>query len=103
MNVFCSSTVSVISSWSRCAGMPDSSSADVTMLDQVAAVELGRRKIDRDLDVLRPIDGFVAGRLEHPFAERHDQPGLLGDRDELGRRNEAARRVVPAQQRLERR
>ena len=42
-----------------------------------------------------------ASRID-PGADRHDQAGLLGDRDELDRRDEAAGRVVPADQRLER-
>ena len=40
--------------------------------------------------------------LEHVQGERLDQPGLLGERDELVRSDQAARRVVPAQQRLDR-
>ena len=44
----------------------------------------------------------LAARLaEHPPADRDDQAGLLGERDELRRRDEPARRVVPAQQRLD--
>ena len=34
-------------------------------------------------------------------AERHDQPGLLGERDELGRRDQPALGVAPADERLE--
>ena len=42
-----------------------------------------------------------AGRLgtrlvEHVLAERHDEPGRLGDGDELRGRNRASRRRVPA-------
>ena len=40
---------------------------------------------------------------QHPVAERVDQPGLLGHRDEVGGRDHAVHRVLPAQQRLERR
>ena len=36
-----------------------------------------------------------------PAADRHDQPGLLGDRDELVGRHHPALGVVPAQQRLD--
>ena len=43
---------------------------------------------------------LLAGLAQHPGAERHDQPGALGDRDEVGRRDEAAGRVLPADQRL---
>ena len=43
-----------------------------------------------------------AARLaQHPAAERHDQPALLGERDELVRRDDAARRVLPAHERLD--
>ena len=34
-------------------------------------------------------------------ADLHDQAGFLGDRDEVGRRDHAAHRMPPAQQRLE--
>ena len=43
----------------------------------------------------------MAGRAQHPFADRADQAGLLGDRDELGRRDQAELGMVPAQQGLE--
>ena len=33
--------------------------------------------------------------------QRLHEPGLLGERDELGRRDEAAQRVAPAEQRLQ--
>ena len=39
--------------------------------------------------------------FEHPAPDRDDQAGLLGERDELRRRDRAARRVLPAQQRLD--
>ena len=42
----------------------------------------------------------LAGALEHPAAERDDQAGILRDRDERRRRDGAAHRVLPAQQRL---
>ena len=48
-----------------------------------------------------PPGGRGAGLPHRPFAERDDEPGLLGQRDELGRRDEAALGVMPAQQRLE--
>ena len=47
------------------------------------------------------LGGLGAGLPQHPLAERHDQPGLLGERNELGRRDHAALGMVPAQQRLE--
>ena len=60
-----------------------------------------RRKIDRDRDLVRPRGGVAAGLPEHPFAERHDQPDFLGDRNEFVGTDQAALRMVPAQQRLE--
>jgi hypothetical protein len=42
-----------------------------------------------------------AARLgEHPAAERHDEPHLLRQRDEVERRDEPALRMVPAEERL---
>jgi len=40
-------------------------------------------------------------RAQHPFADRSDQPGVLGQRHELHRRDIAMLWMVPAQQRLE--
>ena len=44
--------------------------------------ELERREIDRHPDMVRPARRLAAGASKHPFADRADQPGLLGDRDE---------------------
>ena len=43
----------------------------------------------------------AAGRGEHPVAERADQAGVLGDRDELDRVEEPAVGVLPAHERLD--
>ena len=67
---------------------------------QRAALELHRRDVDREADIVRPGRGLDAGRGQHPLAELVDQAGLLGDRDEFGRRDHAALRMAPAQQRL---
>ena len=48
-----------------------------------------------------PVGGLAAGLVEHPVADRDDQAGLLGDRDEARGADQAARRVLPAQQRLD--
>ena len=45
--------------------------------------------------------GLAAGLLEDHPADRDDQLGLLRERDEVDREDEAARRVLPAGQRLE--
>src|SRR4029079_15728031 len=43
---------------------------------------------------------LVARLLEHPAAERDDEPALLRDRDEVVRRHDAAGRVRPPEERL---
>ncbi len=43
---------------------------------------------------------MLARLLEHPRADRDDQAGLLGERDELARREQAPVGVLPAHQRL---
>ena len=48
-----------------------------------------------------PQRGLAGGLAQDPAAQRDDQAGLLGQRDELARAEEAARRVLPADQRLE--
>ena len=53
-------------------------------------------------DMLGPARRLRARLADHPRADRDDQPGVLGDRDELDRRDQPARRMVPADQRLER-
>ena len=42
-----------------------------------------------------------AALLHGEQAELHDQPAAFGDRDEIGGRDRAAARMLPAQQRLE--
>jgi len=58
-------------------------------------------KIDGDTDVVRPFGRVGAGAAQHIDADRRDQSGLLGDRNELGRRHHAPLRMMPTQQRLE--
>src|SRR4051794_35280894 len=43
---------------------------------------------------------LAAGLVEHPLADRDDQPARLGDRDEVVRGHQAALGILPAQQRL---
>src|SRR6185295_17665109 len=70
-------------------------------------LELARREVDRhaDVRVIRElgleVHRVAAGRLQDPEPERDDQAGLLGERDEVERRDEAALRVLPADERLE--
>ncbi len=71
-------------------------------LDEFRLAELVRRNIDRHfahVDALvEPGLDLAAGGEQHPVAERQDQAAFLGDRDELGRANQAALRVAPANQ-----
>ena len=50
--------------------------------------------------VSRPGERVAAGAPERPGAERVDQPGLLGDRDEGGRGHRAGTGPRPAEERL---
>ncbi len=74
--------------------------------DEVGVFKLPARHVQCDewaIDV-----GHVAESLQrlthfaqHVFADRHDQRGLLGERDEVDRRYDAAFRIGPARQRFE--
>ena len=63
-------------------------------------LQLDRRDVDGQPDMRRPAGGLGTGGLHDPVAEFVDQPGVLGNRDELRRGNHAAFRMAPAQQRL---
>ena len=67
---------------------------------QSLRLELHRRNVDGNANVRRPARSLAAGGVEHPLADFLDQAGLLGDRDELRRRDHAAARMPPAQERL---
>ncbi len=69
-------------------------------VDEVGAAELQRRDIDGNKDA-GPGLGVEAGAAQHQFAERDDQAAVLGDRDELGRRDLAALRMGPAAKRFD--
>ena len=49
---------------------------------------------------IAPVPQVMQGRPEHVLAERNDQAGLLGDRDELGRRHQVAVRPPQPHQSL---
>ncbi len=51
--------------------------------------------------VLLPQPVLPAGLAQHPFADRTDQAGVLGQRDEVRRRDQAALRMLPADQGLD--
>ena len=68
-------------------------------------VELPGTHVDRQaqrgqVGLLGPRGQAAAGRLQHPFAQRQDQAGFFGQRDEMRGRDEAVARVPPAQQGL---
>src|SRR3954451_860669 len=68
-------------------------------LDQAVLAELDRGEVDRDAKA-RPADQVAAGLADHPGADRDDEAGLLGDRDDLAGQDQAALGMAPAQQRL---
>src|SRR6185312_9802935 len=47
------------------------------------------------------LNGLTTALAQDPSADRHDETGLLGERDELVRGDETALGVAPAQQRLD--
>ena len=102
-SVSCSITVSVISSSSRCRVEPRCAERRNDIEDKRVALELNRRQIDGDLDVARPCRRLGARLLEHPGADRNDQPDLFRQRNEIVRRHQSALGMPPAQQRFERR
>ena len=83
------------------------------LLREERRAELHRRDVDRDASN-RPAFAGAAGLAQHPIADRVDQPGLLGDRDEdAGRRRRRAsdgssaaaprrRHIAPESGRIER-
>src|SRR6185312_508475 len=70
-------------------------------------VELAGRDVDADRDrravgeLLVPLAGLLTGGPQDPRAERHDQPGFLGERYELGRRNPPALWMRPPNEGLD--
>ena len=64
--------------------------------------ELRGRYVHRDLHPARPFGGIGAGLFQHPIAQRADQVGFLGNRDEDRRRNIAQFGMFPAREGFER-
>ncbi len=69
-------------------------------------LELTGRHVDADREpvspaVLLPAPGLRTRRPDHPVTDRHDLAALLGDGDEVGRGEQPAARMVPAQQGLD--
>ena len=74
------------------------------LVDQVGVLELAGGDVDRDPQrtmLAMPGRRLFAGRLQHPAADRDDQPGRFRERYERVRRDHATDRVAPADQRLD--
>ena len=88
-------------------GKPDipQDALDVLGQPSVGDLSFGDIHVDRQRlgggKLLPPGAQLSARLLEHPPADGHDQPGLLGHGNEVCGRNDAALRVVPADQGLE--
>ena len=76
-------------------------------LGQVGLLELAHRQVDAEERVglegeaALPVAGGLAGGVQDPAADGHDQAGVLGHGDELARHDQAPLGVVPADQRLQ--
>ncbi len=81
-------------------GQPGDLERVANLAQQFALMELLRREIDRDADGFRPFHAFYAGLAQYPAAKIDDQPHVLGDRNDIDRRNRAAHRMIPSQQRF---
>ena len=71
---------------------------------QVLVLEDGGGQVDRDRQVEAfggPARSLVDRLLQHPRGQRVDQAALLGQRDELARRDDAPYGMHPAHQRLD--
>jgi hypothetical protein len=77
------------------------------VLEQVGLLELAHRQVDAEERVrlerepALPVAGGLAGGVQHPAADGHDQAGVLGRGDELARHDQAPLGVVPADLRLQ--
>ncbi len=72
-------------------------------LGEPGRADLPQREVDREPDLparLPPVRHLTACLAQHPGAERDDEPGVLGDPEELGRRDVLAA-ARPADQRLD--
>ena len=94
-------TLSVISSSRRLGSRPLERSAVAHLVDDLHALQLPRRDVDRDEALLCMRVGLLEGHgvfacaVEDPAAERDDQAGILRDGDERRRRHGAAHRRAP--------
>ena len=70
-------------------------------LGELASGQVDGQAREVDRGVGGPARELAAGLAQHPAPERHDQPALLGDRDERAREHDPLLRVAPAHQRLD--
>jgi len=74
-------------------------------IDKIGARELHRGNIDRDADALQfpflPCGALPARALQHPGAERDNQPVFFHDRDEFRRPHHLLSGRTPAHQSFE--
>ena len=84
---------------------PLTSTRPLDFVHEIVAREEPRRDVHRDAERLAehplPRRRLAAGVAEHRIGERHDEAGLLGDRDEIGRPDHPAAGTRPAHERLE--
>src|SRR5438045_9500655 len=67
----------------------------------IRIVELQRRQVDRNSDMVRPASSLFEGGSKDPFPNLADQSSFFGQRNEIAWRDCAARRMLPANQCLE--
>src|SRR5579875_3553943 len=65
--------------------------------DEILLPKLDRGDVDRHANV-GPALGILTGAPQDPFAQRYDEPSLLGQSDEFFRLEQALRLVPPAHQ-----
>src|SRR5215471_17117208 len=95
-----SSTDSVISSSRRSGGKPDSTSAHRITSSKLLLRNCSADRFTETLSGLGQAAASAHAFCTTPFAERIDQSGFLGQRNELVGRHQAALRMPPAYQRL---
>ena len=81
-------------------------SARATVATRSGLCELAGREVDAHWTAVAcrlvvPAAQPAARLAQHPAADRHDQAGLLGQRDELAGRRPGRARVLPAHERLD--
>ncbi len=99
------SVVSVISSSSCSGDTPCRANTELQSQDEAGLPQLLQRQVQRDAARRRrpaSLERAVveADAVQHPLADAADEVVLLGQRDELRRRDVAVARQPPAQQRL---